>query len=121
MRIVNTSPLIVLSRLARLDLLLEPRPTIEVSIPWAVFDEVMCGEPDDPAVSPVPLAVSDWLRVVPTPAARMLPFEPVASILERSLSSPWCSLIRVGKRCSTIMRHAARPPGWESRASALSA
>lgn len=71
MRVVNTSPLIVLSRLARLDLLLEPRPDIEVSIPRAVFDEVMCGEPDDPAVLLVPLAVSDWLRVVPTPAAHV--------------------------------------------------
>jgi len=71
MRVVNASPLIVLSHLARLDLLREPRPDIEVSVPRAVLDEVMSGEPDDPAVSLVPLAVGDWLRVVPTPAAHV--------------------------------------------------
>jgi len=71
MRVVNASPLIVLSRLARLDLLREPRPDIEVSVPQAVLDEVMQGEPDDPAVSLVPLAVGDWLRVIPTPAVHV--------------------------------------------------
>jgi hypothetical protein len=62
MRVVSASPLIVLSCLARLDLLSEPRQDIEVSVPQAVLDEVI-GEPDDPAVSLVPLAVGDWLRV----------------------------------------------------------
>jgi hypothetical protein len=54
MRVVNASPLIVLSRLSRLDLLREPRPDIEVVVPQAVLDEVMRGEPNDPAVSPSP-------------------------------------------------------------------
>ncbi|MGO8899262.1 MAG: hypothetical protein ACLQU5_13090, partial [Isosphaeraceae bacterium] len=67
----NASPLIVLSKLGRLDLLLEPRPDIEVVVPQAVLDEVMRGEPDDPAVSLVPEAVADWMRVIesnqPTP------------------------------------------------------
>lgn len=65
MRVVNASPLIVLSKLGRLDLLLEPRPDIEVVVPQAVLDEVMRGEPDDPAVSLVPKAVADWMRVIP--------------------------------------------------------
>ena len=64
MRVVNASPLIVLSKLGRLDLLLEPRPDIEVVVPQAVLDEVMRGEPDDPAVSLVPEAVADWMRVM---------------------------------------------------------
>ena len=67
MRVVNASPLIVLSKLGRLDLLLEPRPDIEVVVPQAVLDEVMRGEPDDPAVSLVPEAVADWMRVIPRP------------------------------------------------------
>ena len=62
MRVVNASPLIVLSKLGRLDLLLEPRPDIEVVVPQAVLDKVMRGEPDDPAVSLVPKAVADWMR-----------------------------------------------------------
>ena len=64
MRVVNASSLIVLSKLGRLDLLLEPRPDIEVVVPQAVLDEVMRGEPDDPAVSLVPKAVADWMRVI---------------------------------------------------------
>ena len=66
-RVVNASPLIVLSQLARLDLLREPRSAIDVVVPRAVLDEVMMGDADDPAVSQVPLAISDWLRVMPTP------------------------------------------------------
>jgi hypothetical protein len=62
-RVVNASPLIVLSHLARLDLLREPRPGIDVVVPMAVLDEVMMGEADDPAVSQVPLAIRDWLGV----------------------------------------------------------
>jgi hypothetical protein len=57
----------VLSHLARLDLLREPRPGIDVVVPRAVLDEVMIGEADDPAVSQVPLAIGDWLGVIPTP------------------------------------------------------
>src|SRR5271166_2013554 len=67
MRVVNASPLIVLSKLGRLDLLLEPRPDIEVVVPQAVLEEVMRGEPDDPAVSLVPEVVAAWMRVIPTP------------------------------------------------------
>ena len=71
-RVLNASPLIVLSKLGRLDLLLEPRPDIEVVVPQAVLDEVMRGEPDDPAVSLVPEAVADWMRVIPTSYARFI-------------------------------------------------
>jgi hypothetical protein len=67
MRIVNASPWIALSRLSRLDLLGEPRPDIEVVVPQAVLDEVMRGDPADPAVSLVPKARGDWLAVIPTP------------------------------------------------------
>ena len=119
MRVVNASPLIVLSKLGRLDLLLEPRPDIEVVVPQAVLDEVMRGEPDDPAVSLVPKAVADWMRVIPTP--RFMHFsESVFSTPERSPSSPWSSIILVGRRCSTTIPHAVRRPGWGSRASAPS-
>jgi len=68
MRVVNASPLILLSHLSRLDLLREPRPDIEVVVPQAVLDEVMRGKPDDPAVSLVPEAIADWLFVIPTPS-----------------------------------------------------
>ncbi len=67
MRVVNASPLIVLSRLSRLDLLREPRPDVDVAVPQIVLEEVMRGEPDDPAVSLVPGAVAEWLSVIPTP------------------------------------------------------
>ena len=67
MRVVNASPLIVLSKLGRLDLLREPRPDIEVVTPRAVLDEVLKGKPEDPAVTLVPQAAADWLRVLPTP------------------------------------------------------
>ena len=58
MRVVNASPLIVLSKLRRLDLLREPRRDFEVVVPQAVLDEVMRGEPNDPAFSLVPEAVA---------------------------------------------------------------
>ena len=93
MRVVNASPLIVLSLLYRLDLLREPRPDIEVSVPQAVLDEVMRGDLGDPALSLVPQAVSDWLRVVPTPpvhpsirAERLDPGE--ISVLSVALENP---------------------------------
>jgi predicted nucleic acid-binding protein len=66
-RVVNAPPLIVLSHLARLDLLREPRPNIDVVVPQAVLDEVMRGEPDDPAVSQVSLVIGTWLGVIGTP------------------------------------------------------
>ena len=93
MRVVNASPLIVLSALSRLDLLREPRPRIEVSVPQAVLDEVMAGELGDPALRLVPEAVGDWLRVVPTPpvhpsirADRLDPGE--ISVLSVALENP---------------------------------
>ena len=93
MRVVNASPLIVLSALSRLDLLREPRPRIEVSVPQAVLDEVMAGEWGDPALRLVPEAVGDWLRVVPTPpvhpsirADRLDPGE--ISVLSVALENP---------------------------------
>ena len=92
-RVVNASPLIVLSHLARLDLLREPRPGHDVVIPRAVLDEVMMGEADDPAVSQVPLAIADWLAVIPTPpvhvsirASRLDPGE--VAVLSAALDHP---------------------------------
>ena len=114
MRVVNASPLIVLSHLARLDLLREPRPDIEVSVPRAVLDEVMSGEPDDPAVSLVPLAVGDWLAWFPRrphvsiQAGRLDPGE--IAVLSMALDHPgWevvlddhavrCEAARLGTPC----------------------
>lgn len=67
MRVVNASPLIVLAHLSRLELLRETRPGVEVVLPQVVLDEVMRGEPNDPAVSLLPEVLGDWLRVIPTP------------------------------------------------------
>ena len=97
MRVVNASPLIVLSKLGRLDLLLEPRPDIEVVVPQAVLDEVMRGEPDDPAVSLVPKAVADWMRVIPTP--------PVHAFLRVGVLDPGEIAV-----LSVALNH----PGWEA-------
>jgi len=96
-RVVNASPLIVLSKLGRLDLLLEPRPDIEVVVPQAVLDEVMRGEPDDPAVSLVPKAVADWMRVIPTP--------PVHASLQVGVLDPGEIAV-----LSVALNH----PGWEA-------
>ena len=67
MRVVNASPLIVLARLSRLELLRETRPGVQVVLPQAVLDEIMRGEPNDPAVSLLPEVLGDWIRVIPTP------------------------------------------------------
>jgi hypothetical protein len=64
MRVVNASPLIVLSKLGRLNLLREPRPDIEVVTPRAVLDEVLKGKPEDPAVTLVPQPVSRPTRKI---------------------------------------------------------
>jgi predicted nucleic acid-binding protein len=96
MRVVNASPLIVLSKLGRLDLLCEPRPDIEVVAPRAVLDEVLKGKPEDPAVTLVPQAAADWLRVPPTP--------PVAGVLRtRDLDPGEIAVL------SIALEH----PGWE--------
>jgi predicted nucleic acid-binding protein len=93
MRVVNASPLIVLSTLSRLDLLREPRPDIEVSVPQAVLDEVMAGELGDPALELVPKAAGDWLSVVPTlpvhPSIRADRLDPgEISVLSVALANP---------------------------------
>ena len=67
MHVVDASPLIVLSRLSRLELLREPRPDIEVVVPLAVLDDVMRGKSDAPTLSLVPAALGDWLGVIPIP------------------------------------------------------
>ncbi len=66
MRIVNTSPLVLLARVGCLDLLREP-PDAGVTVPDAVFREVLAGEPFDPNVQAVRAASGTWLSVVPTP------------------------------------------------------
>lgn len=65
MLVVNASPLILLARLSRLELLRETRPNREIVVPKAVFDEVMRGDPDDHAILLLPEAVADWLIVIP--------------------------------------------------------
>ena len=67
MRIVDASPLIVLSKLSRLDLLRAPDPNQQVLVIQAVLDEVMRGEPGDPTLVCVPQAINTWLQVIPTP------------------------------------------------------
>ncbi len=96
MRVVNASPLIVLSKLGRLDLLREPRPGIEVVTPRAVLDEVLKGKPEDPAVTLVPQAVADWLGVLPTP--------PVPGVLRTGDLDPGETAV-----LSVALEH----PGWE--------
>src|SRR3954464_11981360 len=68
MRVVNASPLIVLSKLGRLDLLRASISNVEVVTPRAVLEEVLKGKPDDPAVALVVEASGDWLRVLPAPS-----------------------------------------------------
>ena len=66
MRIVDASPLILLARVGCLELLREP-PDADVTVPDAVFQEVVAGEPFDPSVRFIRLASASWLRIVPTP------------------------------------------------------
>jgi hypothetical protein len=88
----------VLSHLSRLDLLREPRPDIEVVVPQAVLDEVMRWEPNDPAVSQVPQAVGDWLRVIPTPpvhaSIQVRQLDPgEIAVLSAALIHPGCEVV----------------------------
>ena len=96
MRVVNASPLIVLSEPGRLDLLREPRPDIEVVTPRAVLDEILKGKPEDPAVTLVPQAAADWLRVLPTP--------PVLGVIRTGNLDP-------GE--IAVLSIALEHPGWE--------
>jgi predicted nucleic acid-binding protein len=96
MRVVNASPLIVLSKLGRLDLWREPRPDVEVVRPRAVLDEVLKGKLEDPAVTLVPQAAADWLHVLPTP--------PVPAVLRTGALDPGeIAVLSIG------LEH----PGWE--------
>jgi uncharacterized protein len=63
-RIVNASPLILLSRADCLELLREP-PDSEVTVPNVAFQEVLAGESFDPNVAAVRVAAGMWLRVAP--------------------------------------------------------
>jgi predicted nucleic acid-binding protein len=65
-RIVNTSPLILLARVGGLELLREP-PDAEVTVPDVVFQEILAGEPFDPNVPHIHTASVTWLRVTPAP------------------------------------------------------
>ena len=57
----------------------------------------MRGEPDDPAVSLVPKAVADWMRVIPTP--------PVHAFLRVGVLDPGEIAV-----LSVALNH----PGWEA-------
>ncbi len=64
MRIVNTSPLILLAGVNGLELLREP-PDSDVTVPDTVFQEVLAGERFDPNVRAIRLASATWLRIAP--------------------------------------------------------
>lgn len=61
-RIVDASPLILLGKIARLDLLRVGGP--EVVVPGAVLEEVGGHEPDEAAAQEIVLA--SWIRVAPS-------------------------------------------------------
>jgi predicted nucleic acid-binding protein len=67
MRVVNASPLIHLARVSLLDVLREPRESVEVVVPDVVFAEVMTGLIRDRSAMLVEEATFDWLTIVPTP------------------------------------------------------
>jgi predicted nucleic acid-binding protein len=67
LRVVDASPLIHLARAGLLELLREPRPSIQVLVPSLVFEEVMSGEGYDPTARLVEAASRDWLTIVPAP------------------------------------------------------
>jgi uncharacterized protein len=67
MRVVNASPLIHLARVSLLDVLREPRGSVEVSVPELVLHEVMRGLRRDPTARSIEAASHDWLQIVPTP------------------------------------------------------
>lgn len=61
--VVNSSPLIVLSRAGLIDLLLIAGD--QILVPAAVSEEVRVRAPDDPAVRA--LATRTWLKAIPDP------------------------------------------------------
>lgn len=65
--VVNASPLILLAKVGRIDLL--PKLAAELVIPASVADEIRAGPPDDPA--------RNWL--VSAAAPRIKPDAPIAA------------------------------------------
>ena len=74
MRIVNTSPLVLLARVGCLELLRQP-PDAEVTVPDVVFQEILAGEQFDPNVGAIRAASGSWLCIalVPQPAPGLDP------------------------------------------------
>ena len=66
MRIVNTSPLILLARIGGLEFLREPADS-DVIVPEVVFQEILAGEKFDSNVATIRHVSTIWLRVVPNP------------------------------------------------------
>jgi predicted nucleic acid-binding protein len=66
-RIVNTSPLILLARVGGLEFLREPADS-DVVVPEVVFQELLAGEKFDSNVATIRQVSTTWLRVVPNPA-----------------------------------------------------
>jgi predicted nucleic acid-binding protein len=67
MRVANASPLIHLARVSLLDVLREPRGSVEVLVPEVVLHEVLIGASRGPSARSMEYATEDWLRIVPTP------------------------------------------------------
>jgi predicted nucleic acid-binding protein len=65
-RIVNTSPLILLARIGGLEFLREPADS-DVIVPEVVFQEILAGEKFDSNVATIRHVSTIWLRVVPNP------------------------------------------------------
>ena len=68
-RIVNASPLILLARVDCLELLREP-PDSDVSVPLAVFQEVLAGESFDPHVAAIRRRSARGCTLFPPPSGR---------------------------------------------------
>jgi predicted nucleic acid-binding protein len=103
-RIVNASPLILLTKIGRIDLL--EAEDIDLVVPMPVIQELSKLDPNDPAVravhdagwsvvmpgSPVPESLSRW---------KLDPGE--ESVLTLALESPGCEVViddRAGRRCA---------------------
>ncbi len=106
-RIVNTSPLILLSKVGRLDLLRAGVP--DILVPDAVFQEVAARGPTDPVLLAIQRAM--WLKIVPSPATppQVLAWNLGAgesSVLTVALTDPDCEAIlddRDARRCAQAL------------------